>query len=340
MAVLRKRKKKNAPKGYVWIVDYVDNEGRRRWFNTRTSSRRIAEKIRAKIEVDLALDRVGMGNLGKRVRLSTFVKSFLEYSKVHHAQATYQMNAYFLRNFAEFVGDVYVDRITREDVERYKQHRLASVSKGSVNVELKHLRSAFSYAVRVMQCLKENPFSGVQLLRKDEGNLPAFLTVEQIERLLEVIEDLDFRELIQFYIYTGCRRAEALGLDWQDVDLERRRVTIRRTKGKKDREVPVSSKLYEILQARKARTGGEGRVFPFDRHYVTHKFKRYARLAGLDDHFSLHSLRHTFASHLVMSGVDLYTVQKLLGHSDIKVTEMYAHLAPDYLALGVEKLPY
>ena len=71
----------------------------------------------------------------------------------------------------------------------------------------------------------------------------------------------------------------------------------------------------------------------------THDFLKLVRRCGLKN-ASLHTLRHTFASHLIMSGADLYTVQKLLGHSSIKTTEIYAHLAPDYLKSAIAKLRY
>jgi len=67
---------------------------------------------------------------------------------------------------------------------------------------------------------------------------------------------------------------------------------------------------------------------------------KIARKAGIDDLTKLHSLRHTFASHLVMKGVDLPTVQKLMGHSDVNTTMIYAHLAPDHLATAVDKLSF
>jgi site-specific recombinase XerD len=84
-------------------------------------------------------------------------------------------------------------------------------------------------------------------------------------------------------------------------------------------------------------TNGEGR--PLTGDVLTHDFIKLVKSSGIK-HASIHTLRHTFASHLVMSGADLYTVQKLLGHSSIKTTETYAHLAPNYLRSAIEKLRY
>ena len=87
---------------------------------------------------------------------------------------------------------------------------------------------------------------------------------------------------------------------------------------------------------------GTEKLFSYNEDYVNHKFKRYLKKAEIEDWkvLTIHNLRHTFASHLVMSGTDLYTVSKLLGHSSIAVTQMYAHLAPDYLKVSVERLKF
>ena len=342
MAVLRKREKKKAPRGYVWIVDYYDSQGKRRWLSTNTASRKIAEQIKAKIEVDLTLGKMGLQNVRKRTKLSQFIDSFLQYSEAHHSRSTYELNMRFLSYFLEYKGDVFIDRVTREDVENYKIARLKEVSRTSVNMELRHLKSAFSYAKKVLKCINENPFTGVKQLEISGNNLPGYLNTDEIKKLLAVINLIDFRELILFYLYTGCRRNEALNLKWSDINMNRRVIPIRKTKGRKDREIPISHNLMEVLKARAERIkpATNDSVFAYHPHYVTHKFKKFLELAGIEKQASIHTLRHTFASHLVMNGVDLYTVQKLLGHSDLKVTEMYAHLAPDYLAIGVEKLPY
>lgn len=106
-----------------------------------------------------------------------------------------------------------------------------------------------------------------------------------------------------------------------------------------DRGAPISSKLSEILSSME-RNGKK--PFPFESSFVTHKFKKYLRASGVknSEGLNLHSLRHTFASHLVMAGVNLCTVSKLLGHSSVRVTEMYAHLVPDHLKVSVERLQY
>jgi integrase len=83
------------------------------------------------------------------------------------------------------------------------------------------------------------------------------------------------------------------------------------------------------------------RPFPYESSFITHKFKDYVRASGIKNQsLKLHSLRHSFASHLIMEGVDVLTVSKLLGHSPISVTEMYAYLVPDHLIASIERLKF
>ncbi len=104
------------------------------------------------------------------------------------------------------------------------------------------------------------------------------------------------------------------------------------TKSKRERIVPVNDDVYDLL-AKIDRNGSY--VFSTSsghrrrEEFISKRFKKYIRKAGLDERFTFHSLRHTFASHLVQNGVSLYIVSKLLGHSNLKTTEVYAHLAPE-----------
>lgn len=104
------------------------------------------------------------------------------------------------------------------------------------------------------------------------------------------------------------------------------------TKSKKERIIPINNELYNLLEKLSKdhhyifpNESGEKR----DPEFVSKKFKKYIRKAGLGEQFTFHSLRHSFASFLVQKGVSLYIVSKLLGHSDLKTTEIYAHLAPE-----------
>ena len=146
------------------------------------------------------------------------------------------------------------------------------------------------------------------------------------------------------------RKSELENLEWADIELDRRKIKVRRkdswepTTG--EREIPLNQGIYDLLKSLKSRNDRglkSNFVFPHrDGGRIKEKLRlgliKAAEKAGIKDLTGLHSLRHTCASHLVMNGVDLPTVQKLMGHSNIETTMVYSHPAPDHLADAVEKL--
>jgi integrase len=143
-------------------------------------------------------------------------------------------------------------------------------------------------------------------------------------------------------LHTGMRRGEILKLKWSDVDLNNRVITIQESKSGKKRTIPIDETLLNAIKRLPSRFRREW-VFPSpnDPSQPRHDFRRLTSetfdAAGFDDlHF--HDLRHTFASHLVMNGVDLRTVQELLGHYSVSMTMKYSHLVPDHRTRAVKIL--
>jgi integrase len=208
------------------------------------------------------------------------------------------------------------------------------------------LKSAFSTAVR-WKLIPENPCKGVQFARIPE-QAPVFMSPGDFEKLIKTISEPWFRELVVFAVVTGLRRGEISNLQWGNVDLERRIIQVQsdvrfKTKQGRRRTVPLNSTALEILKSREE-SRGLGYVFTFNGQrvscdWITHLFKRYVRKACLtDSRIHFHSVRHSFASWLVQSGATLYEVQRLLGHSSSKVTEIYSHLQPEQLHSTVNKI--
>lgn len=136
---------------------------------------------------------------------------------------------------------------------------------------------------------------------------------------------------------TGMRRGELTSITWSDVNFHTKTVTIRAgyAKSAKARHIPLNSEALEVLKVYRKQSDPEGRLFNVVS--VKKSWNALATAAGLST-FRFHDLRHTFASKLVMAGVDLNTVRELLGHADIRMTLRYAHLAPEHKAAAVEKL--
>jgi integrase len=225
-------------------------------------------------------------------------------------------------------------------VNEYKETRLYSISPTSVNIELRSLRSVFSYALK-KKYVKENPFSCFEKAKEESNELPLFMKIEEVKKILSTIEaskDYSFLKYVLFLLHTGARRNEALNIKKEHIDYEKRRISLIKTKTKRPRYVPIDDVVYDIVKAMP-----DDEEFLFNYHYdtVTHKFKKYIRKAGLPDNYSLKTTRKTFASHLVMQGINLTTVQELLGHSSPETTRKhYAKLADEHLQQSVKKLPY
>jgi len=143
------------------------------------------------------------------------------------------------------------------------------------------------------------------------------------------------------------RLSELASLQWTAVDLASQVLHVCNsdvftTKNRRNRGIPMSDEVVQLLTFRKDRAGSElvfnlkGRRMTKD--YISKKFKRYVRRSGLGERLHFHSLRHTFASWLVQDGVSIYEVQRLLGHSSIAVTETYSHLQPQALHHTVNRI--
>jgi len=230
-------------------------------------------------------------------------------------------------------------------IDLFKTDRLKTLSPTTLNIELRTLRAAFYTAVR-WKIITDNPFKGVPLVRVPERQ-PTYFSKEEFQRFIEVISEKWFRDLVIVAVYTGLRRGELLNLRLKDIDFQRKLIHIQsdanfRTKYGKRRIVPLSDGAWRILWPRFENATSD---FVFTRNgkrilesNATHKLKAYVRKAGLDQNLHFHSLRHTFASWLVQDGVSLYEVQKLLGHSNIAVTQVYSHLQPEGLHATVNRI--
>jgi len=330
--------KKNVKGGYIYYVNFI-YQGKRYRKSTTTSDRKLAKLILRDIELKIVRESFGFGELeSKKLRLAEFFDKYLEFSLATKAKNSFLLDKHSSSLFLRFAGNVQLTLIQTKLVEDFKVSRLYEVKPSSVNLELRHLKSMFQSAVE-WGYLDKNPCSKVRQVKIKNSNLPKYFTKQQVREILAVIPEGKFKNLIRFYLHTGCRRGEALGLNWDDIDLNSRRITIRESKSGESRIIPINSELYATL----VNVIPNGNVvFDFSGGHVTHKFKRYLKVVDTKEvgRLTIHSLRHTFASHLVMAGVDLYTVAKLLGHSSVAVTEMYVHLAPDHLKVSVEKLCY
>jgi integrase len=148
--------------------------------------------------------------------------------------------------------------------------------------------------------------------------------------------------LFEFHLNTGGRRNEVLSLTWKNINFRNQTVTfVNGTKFGKRRVVPLNKRALEILTGlHKSGDAPSDKIFDYEKNYISRRFKYYARKAGLPESIRTHSLRHTFASILSENSIDIHTIKELMGHSSIKVTEIYSHLSPEHKIKAVKRLKY
>ena len=248
--------------------------------------------------------------------------------------------------FERICGDKPLSAYTFYDVEHFKAVRLQSCSPTTVNIAFRFLKGAFNSAVR-WEFLRENPFLKSSQVRAPQ-QLPSYLTKEEFKQVLKRVIEPELRDLFLFAALTGMRMGEIINLQWTHLNFADRQILITSsdqftTKTGKTRIVPMNTLVHSTLSHKLSSSQRCSYVFnraglPFTREYVSKKFKRYIRQQGLNDGIHFHSLRHTFATWLVKEGVSIYEIQKLLGHSSVKVTEVYSHLAGSELHATVNRI--
>jgi site-specific recombinase XerD len=168
-------------------------------------------------------------------------------------------------------------------------------------------------------------------LARKSVQLPTVLGREEVQRMFDATDNLKHKLVLGFLYYGGLRLDEARKLRWQDVDFEREVVNVRKGKGEKDRVVFLHDKLRRILGENGVKK--EGGVLVSDRgglyneRTIQEIVKHASRKAGIAKRVTPHTLRHSFATHLLEGGADIRHIQQLLGHKNLQTTQVYTHVA-------------
>lgn len=236
------------------------------------------------------------------------------------------------------LGGVPYARLRKVAVKAWRDSMVGKYGPGTINSALGCLSSFYSDLVDDGK-LEDNPCHGVNRLEVPDREYLWIRTVAEIEQLIRFCT-APMRDLVAVAVGTGMRIDELLHLQWVDVDLERRLITVQR--GRKGtpkygmRHVPILDSVLAVFQGMAVRRGGAVLVFPSKtrrvraKSTVTTSFKEALVRAGLSRAIRFHDLRHTFASHWVMNGGDIFRLSKVLGHRNVSVTQKtYAHLIPE-----------
>lgn len=241
------------------------------------------------------------------------------------------------RKIAERIGG-FVKDFTASQFSQYRVERLTEVSISTVNHETRYFRALFSEMIRLDHYFSENPMAKIKTYKESQRELE-FLDANQICHLLDCLAQSKNKFVLlvaKICLSTGARWGEAESLRVTDLIVNDSVCMLRysETKNGRVRHVQISRALAsEIMDV----GNSTGRLFSSCKDAFRSIVKRFD--IELPEQQATHILRHTFASHFMMNGGDILTLQKILGHSDIKQTMRYSHLSPDHLAAVLDLNP-
>lgn len=276
----------------------------------------------------------------------TFAQAVARYFEAKARKRSLHRDRIYLRQLQAALGaSTPLQEITAAKISAWRDAQLGATSKlgrpfspAGVNRPLACLRHLLALAVDEWGLLDRAP--RIKLVKEDEGRV-VWLEPAQEQALLTACKasrNPELHTIVVLAMETGMRNGEVLGLAWSQIDLSRGLIRLqgRQTKSKRSRDIPLRQAAYDALVAL---AGREGRVFKTRSSRTA--FEAAVRRAGLeavqDTEFTFHGLRHHFASWFMMRGGDLLALQKILGHSSVKITEKYAHLSPDHLRSEMAK---
>lgn len=348
-------------RGRVYWITFMGLDGKQKYESTGSDLKADAELLLAQRRVDIDQGKEPVTH--RRDRNHTFSQLADKYKPFITNQKGAKTKHVFIEQFRAEFGAVKLSNLTLSAVETWQARRLSEdrpavreggdkrppVKPATVNRALACLKHMFTKALD-WEMITEDVFKRIKKARMTPENNRRlrYLSFEESADLLNAC-DKHLKPVVTFALNTGCRRGEILGLTWDRVDLQHGFILLDDTKSGKRREIPINATVRAALQAIVRRldvpfvfvnpaTDETGKLRNGGRYYDLKKsFATACRKAKLQD-FHFHDLRHTFASQLVMNGVDITTVSKLLGHATLTMTLRYAHLAPDHLKSAVDVL--
>lgn len=319
-----------------WCMDYRDSQGRRKQVKAgRTKT--MAEAILRKTLDEVSQAKINGGKVIKPIQFDKFAEEYLVYSQSVKKFYSSRRDRTSIRNLNEVFSGKILTSITSKEIEKYKMERRLIKKPATVNRELACLKNMFTKAIQ-WGYASFNPVKEIKLYKENNQRV-RYLEPRERELLLACCGPY-LRPIVLTALHTGMRRSEILNLKWSDVDFSRYLITVRDTKNSEVRYIPMNETLTETLR-NVTKNINSPYVFLKNNGHPYKEFKEsftaVLKRAGIEN-LTFHDFRHDFASHLVMAGVDIKTVQELLGHKGLQMTLRYAHLSPAHKQDAVGKL--
>ncbi|MGQ2922590.1 MAG: tyrosine-type recombinase/integrase [Hydrogenophaga sp.] len=336
--------------GKTYHLRYRDQYGKQRQFKigdaasiSFTKARDMAQRIRSRVVGgDSPVDE--RRALRAVPTLSEFIcDTYMPHIRVH--RRNYATTVSYLKlHILPRMGHRRLDEITTRMIcEAHDEMKVKSYALATCNTLPVLFSVFFNLALKMkVNGVTSNPARGIKLFQVN-NNRERYLTAEEVQRLRGVLEECPYvqmRVIVPLLLMLGCRKRELLEARWEHVDFERRVWHIPMSKSGRARNVPLSSSAIEVFRSLERWEGcpyavpNPATLRPWGNLY--HQWDAIRKRAGLDD-VRIHDLRHSFASNLVNSGRSIYEVGKLLGHSQVKTTQRYAHLSDTVLMSAMEE---
>jgi len=321
-----------------YYIDYYANSRRIR--EKIGPSKPLAENVLRKRKVEVAEGKHLDIRKQQKIKFEDFADEYVELYLKPNRKDWEKSEIFNIRRLKRFFKGRYLYEITPLLVEKFKIERRKEVGPATTNRSLSCLRAIINKAILWEKFKGTNPIrKGKVNFFKENNTRTRYLEKEEIVKLLQHCRGR-LKPIVVVALNTGMRRGEILNLKWKDIDFRRGIIYLYQTKNNEKREIPMNEAAKTaLIRVRKhpesayifCDIGGQ----PFKN--VRKSFWTALKKSGIVN-FRFHDLRHTFASHLVMSGVDLNTVRELLGHKSLDMTLRYSHLSPDHKKRAVDVL--
>jgi integrase len=328
-------------RGKIYWFTIMQN-GKRTQLSTQTDNRKLAGRIHAK-----AITEIHEGvwfDRAKVERQDTFTDLAERYATwAEGRQRSWQISKkYMVKQLVSRFINFKLSQFNTNIVEEFQTERLNKGNKpATANRLLAAIKHMFTKACEWEMITEETlkRVHKVKFLQENNKRL-RYLTKEECQSLINAC-DKHLKPIVIAALNTGMRRGEIFSLNWNNIDLKHGFILLEKTKNGDRREIPINDTLKRTLQGLARRLDVPSVFYDHStgKPYtdIKHSFTSACRRAGILD-FRFHDLRHTFASHLIMAGVDITTVKELLGHKTLTMTLRYAHLAPSHKVKAVDIL--
>lgn len=318
----------------IWYIGY-SHQGFR--YRERVGSdKKVAENALHKRKVEIAENRFLDVRRKRKFKFEDLAQQYLEvYAKPN--KKSWKSDVQYIKTLSKYFTKIYLYQITPLAVEKFKLEEAKKVSPATVNRTLTCLKCMLNKAVE-WDKLDGNPIKTVRLFKENNRRL-RYLEKEEITKLLNNCDGY-LKAIVIVALNTGMRRGEILNLKWNDVDFKQDIIYLLDTKNNGRREIPMN--IFVKTTFIKVKKHPESpyifcNLVGNPLRDIRKSFFTALKNADIIN-FRFHDLRHTFASQLVMSGVDLNTVRELMGHKSLAMTLRYSHLSSDHKKRAVDIL--